>query len=315
MTAPHFKYRGFGLNIGSDIEFPELYPGPGNPEDLRIRELPINDPWFQGLDRDKISYRIDEHQFRLQVPGVGRYTVEGGGLVTASPYPDGDPSAFRMYVLTFAISALLLQRRRFLLHASGIVLDDSVVLFAGESGTGKSTLVHALMKQGHRIFTDDVCAIARDEASGGHLRVHASYPMMKIKADLLQELPQEASAHRIWPDADKYGILFHDRFMPEPMPLKAVVLLAITDDRRGIPPTRIAGVKTFEALSSVTYRRNLIHGIDLQSAHSRLMADIAQATPIYQLLRPAVTDKGAWLTLTVERFLHEWDSASMKQLS
>ena len=78
----------------------------------------------------------------------------------------GDEPVLTTHLASFAISHLLweINRRavecsrddRLLLHAAAAQCDDGVVLLAGNSGVGKSTLVAALVVAGFGYLTDDV---------------------------------------------------------------------------------------------------------------------------------------------------------------
>ena len=41
------------------------------------------------------------------------------------------------------------------LHASSVIIQNSIFAFAGISGTGKSTIAHELVKAGHKLFSDE----------------------------------------------------------------------------------------------------------------------------------------------------------------
>ena len=68
MNPPKFKYRGFGLNIGSDVEFPELFPFDFEAEDVRIDAGPIDDPWFESNAMRPYLQQIDPDRYRCQIP-------------------------------------------------------------------------------------------------------------------------------------------------------------------------------------------------------------------------------------------------------
>ncbi|HEX8632343.1 MAG TPA: hypothetical protein VF755_29645, partial [Catenuloplanes sp.] len=116
----------------------------------------IDVPWLQASEREAL----------LRVDGVGRFHVLDGCVVVVDPV-DGVPAAVLEGWLNGTVAALVLvQRRRFALHASTVRLGGQLVAIAGPSGVGKSTTVCVLAQRGHPVITDDVTVLDIDPAGG-----------------------------------------------------------------------------------------------------------------------------------------------------
>ncbi|HET6448467.1 MAG TPA: hypothetical protein VFG31_05090 [Conexibacter sp.] len=119
---------------------------------------------------------------RLSAPGCGACVVAGDGrAVTYAPAAAGVAEPHRLLLdqaLPFAACAAGLE----CLHASAVACNGRAIALAGVSGTGKSTLAHALARRGAEPLADDVLALETD-ADGG-LLAHAALPRRRLQARL-----------------------------------------------------------------------------------------------------------------------------------
>ena len=303
MNPPTFKYRGFGLKIVSDIEFPELFPDDFDLEDVKIESGPIDDPWFENLAARRVHQRVEPDMFRLQIPDAGRYLVKNGNLIQMEPRGASDPTAFRMYGLTVAFSACLLQRNLMLLHASGIIRAEAVFLFAGASGAGKSTLLARLMQRGHQIFSDDVCILDGRRDEQGRSLAAASYPLLKLDQKGLDRFFPASPRKKLWPDAEKFGVSFREGFNPDALPVKGVVLLEKAPMIAQIEVQELTGLHAFKALSACTYRPGLMSTLDQQKSHARVISGLIDHAGVFMVRRPARSDDGLELVSVIEEVM------------
>jgi hypothetical protein len=286
---PPYRYLGFGLKIASEIEFPELFPGGSGEADLWIRHGMPEDTSFDDHDAHKVWHELLPDRFRLNIPGTGRYLAHSGDTVCFMESPVAELSTARVYVLTVTMAALLMQKGRFLLHASGVVRDGRIHLFMGESGTGKSSLLAELRKRGYVPFTDDVCALTIDAEGEGPVRAHASYPMMKLLPESMRAIedPRYGFEHRIWPDEEKYGQFFHEEFTTEALPIGSIQILKVESGLTGgYSSEKVTGVSGFRLLTEHTYRKQFIREIGLATAHAGLLSRLLSDITVRTLSRP-----------------------------
>ncbi len=71
------------------------------------------------------------------------------------------------------------------LHASAFIFRDHAVALLGPAGSGKSTTVAALAKQGFPILTDDVAALF---SSNGRIEVSPGYPRLRLWPESVKAL-------------------------------------------------------------------------------------------------------------------------------
>ena len=70
-----------------------------------------------------------------------------------------EPGNFFLSVLQVALFRILLRHDLFCTHASGASAGNAGILFSGESNSGKTTLVMALLTEGCKYFSDDMVLI------------------------------------------------------------------------------------------------------------------------------------------------------------
>jgi hypothetical protein len=98
------------LTIHADLLCPELppHPHPASDPDVTIRVLDREATALCPLpDR---RYEVQPGHFRLDVPGVARYSVEDGKRILIEPMADATPEKVRLFLLGSTIGALLYQR-------------------------------------------------------------------------------------------------------------------------------------------------------------------------------------------------------------
>ena len=114
------------------------------------------------------------------------------------------------------------------MHASAIQLDQAAVAFAGETGSGKSTIATWLHQQGYTLLTDDSLLLAADR---GALRVVPSYTGARLWDD--SPVLASISAKKLQllaPGSTKLRLRFDHDSPTRALPLTALLVLTPVDD-------------------------------------------------------------------------------------
>ena len=131
----------------------------------------------------------------------------------------------RLYLLGTCMGVILQQRNTLCLHASGVVFDDQVILFTGESGVGKSTTLSYFYQKGYKVLGDDTLPI---KWINNQPFIVPSAPDIKLWKNSIEalEFGDDSSFKSISPEfPDKFRIRIHNQFERELRPLKKCILL------------------------------------------------------------------------------------------
>lgn len=183
------------------------------------------------------------------------------------------------------------------LHAAGVVLGDTLVLFPNIRRAGKSTLSAALAHQGVEVFSDDVIPVFFDAAGQAFGRAMGAAPRIRLP------LPETvAPDFRDWADSNpgpanrqyKYLDLPNQPQQGRALPLGAFVILDRQDDE--VPP-RLENV-TPDAAMDVLLHQNFTrdrHSADVLSAIARTL----QSRPAHRLVYSEPVEAAAFLVTTL----------------
>lgn len=276
-------YRAFGLTLCSDLDLPELVEDDDSPS-VWITRGEVPERLIDPRPVAAAVFEANRRRFLMRVDGIARFAVEQGRTIIVDRFAQATDEDVRAMLLGVPIGALLHQRGFLALHASAIDTPRGAVLFAGHSGTGKSTLAAAFMARGHRIMSDDLSAIS----VGEHERpmVHPGFPQLKLCADSAARLGHAVGAYRrVRPAVDKFAVPAVAQFTREARPLSAIYVLE-THNR---PETRLeprTGVSRVTTLRTHTFTRRSIASLDLAAAHFLLVSAVARAVPVTAVTRP-----------------------------
>lgn len=280
---PHV-YRVFGLLLETALECPELLPAePGTQPDIRITygDVPM------ALERPVTAtprWQASPGQFLSHQEELGGFLVHDGREIVLQPLPGVRDEALRLYLLGTCLSILMHQRRLFVQHTSGISTARGIVVFAGRSGVGKSTMVSAFLERGYRIVADDMLALALDAQAG--VLALPGFPQVKLMADSAQALGRSVDGlRRVSPGHDKFVSPERNRFDAAPARLHAIYDLSVA----AVPAPLLqplAHTARFNILLDHTWQKATLFGLGVLEWHFQTAARIASLTYAARLTRP-----------------------------
>ena len=116
---------------------------------------------------------------------VDFYLDPGGTIVTARPVPgvlDDTVNYLYQNLVQPLVGSL---RRKFILHASTVVINGAAAIFLAPSGGGKSTLAAYFASQQHRVLSDDSVELNVD---GDGCTIRPGFPSIRLWDDSLDAL-------------------------------------------------------------------------------------------------------------------------------
>ena len=281
---PLNAYCAYGLRIHADLNCPELRPHPqesGDP-DVTIHLLPPSEKALEPAENG--LYEVQPGIFRLSVPGVAQYRVEEGRRIVIEPLADVPLEKVRLFLLGSAMGALLYQRGLFPLHGSAVETPWGAMIFVGTQGAGKSTLAAQFHRQGYRLLSDDVCAVA--PAPDG-LQILPALAQFRLCADAFERLGSPPGGRF---DVDKFLVPMGEGYCPHPVPLRAIHVLRLRDPKTsssGQTPAFdvLSGFDRVQCLLENLYRPHYLKGQGTQGDLMRLAGLIAQKAAMVAVTR------------------------------
>lgn len=251
--------------------------------------------------RTGVLFEASPDEYLLQVPGVARYWVHAGSQVVVDANPGAEPRDVRAFLLGSTVTAVLHQRRRFVLHAGAVVGTNGAVLIAGASGSGKSTLLAALAARGYAVVADDLAAISVPAGTGAPT-VSPSYPRLRLWRDALLRLGRDpAELFQVRASIDKYLVPLPEWDRADPV-VAAVCVLQLTNDDR-VRVLSIDDRDRFALLREHTRLVRVMEGVGMQSEHFAMAARFASAVTMRRVLRPRQAETIAEVLAGVEPLL------------
>lgn len=175
-----YSYRAYGLGIHSEVPLFDM------PVQTVVQDVTIV---REKIDVNSVEVRaafpylkLDAQEAIFAVDGVGRFRVMDGRRIVVDPESDAGERLVQSFLLGNALALLLYQRKRLLLHASVISINQKGVAFLGDSGAGKSSIAAAFLANGHKLLVDDLASI---EVEAGEAWINPGFPSIKLGKDAL----------------------------------------------------------------------------------------------------------------------------------
>lgn len=280
-----YYYWAYGLEIQSEMEFPEMLPHKAETFNLSIRfgrvPLTINGEDF--LKKGRLF--ISPTEYLLHLPICSYYVKEGKEIIIELQ-PGADDKSVRLFLLTNAMAAVLHQRNKVALHSGAVIFQDGLFLICGESGAGKSTTISALQQKGYRVFADDVVVLEKNK--DGQAIAYASYPIIKLWEDSIEKLGMGGinEETKLREHVAKYRRHFHEDFTRQAMPIRQVFILkkdgAVAEPQK----KHLIGVQAFMELQAQLYRSSQYSSSEMKAVLFNSISALAGKIPIQIIHRP-----------------------------
>jgi len=204
--------------------------------------------------------------------------------IEAVPHPGLDAETLEHLLVDQVLPRALSRRGRLAVHASSIEIGDSLALFVGDSGRGKSTLAALLARRGFRLHSDD-CVLIRQ--SGDHVSAISTYPSLRLFDDSTSGVFEGAAPERSAGHAGKSRLALAESAVRIDEGRVAAIFLL---DERGAAGSAIGMVAAPPAQACIELITNSFQ-LDLldpaqASEQLRLAARVATRAPVWRLTYP-----------------------------
>lgn len=279
-----YFYTAYGLGIQSTLPLPELYaPAEAlSNVDITITQGDLSE--FPVENENGSSFHQIPNGHLLYWNTAGRFTVRAGREIIVDALPGVEADLLRLPLLGTVLATALHQRGLLILHGSAVMIGGGVVVFAGSSGQGKSTMTAVLQRRGHQLVTDDIVAVEFDQNQCPH--VWPSFPRIKLWPDAISALgfdPQDHPKINSWVEKRSYQPDLD--FSLNVVPLRAIYFLERGEI--GIEPlcAQTALLETLRNTYLSAFGRPMLG--DTEARQMQQCARIARQVPLHILRRPS----------------------------
>lgn len=277
-------YVVHGLRWRSDFSLPfrSADDGDAHGADVEIRDVGTLSPEDSAGDRRELLVG-DDGVIEIRRPRLGRFRMLSGSRIEVRRRAGVDTRRLLPLIYGQCSGGILWQRGVPVLHGNSVLMGESLVVLAGLSGAGKSTLTMALLRRGHRLYGDELCAFDLD---GEIVRVRPGLPFLKLCDEGLEAFGLDpASCRPVMPGSRKRLVPWEEERAVESRRVDAVILLSAgfhpEVERRPIPETVRAA-----ALSPLWGGRTLPAGAPGWTSMRARCVHLAERLPLHSLTRP-----------------------------
>jgi hypothetical protein len=277
----NYYYKVYGLNIGSELELPELSPVQNIKVDVTIGfgEVPEHLPEVRGSG---VLFEAALNDFLFKFEGIGRYRVQNGSRIIIQPEREALPAEIRLVLLGSSIGALLHQRGMLAIHGSAITDGKQTTILSGPSGVGKSTLAAGLLELGYSVIADDISVIGQNEKQ--HFIVESGIPHLKLWKDVLAHLNKTDDFSKVRPQLEKYRIPIP--VLEEETPSLSKIVILSPSNSTDFSYSEILGRDKFHLLRNTTYRLQFIDKMNKTEVHYRNLSQVVNSVQMFHANRP-----------------------------
>jgi hypothetical protein len=277
----NYYYKVYGLNIGSELELPELSPVQNIKVDVTIGfgKVPEHLPEVRGSG---VLFEAAFNDFLFKFEGIGRYRVQDGSRIIIQPEREALPAEIRLVLLGSSIGALLHQRGMLAIHGSAITDGKQTTILSGPSGVGKSTLAAGLLELGYSVIADDISVIGQNEKQ--HFIVESGIPHLKLWKDVLAHLNKTDDFSKVRPQLEKYRIPIP--VLEEETPSLSKIVILSPSNSTDFSYSEILGRDKFHLLRNTTYRLQFIDKMNKTEVHFRNLSQVVNSVQMFHANRP-----------------------------
>ena len=252
---------------------------------------------FSADDNDNIVKLADDWYFTVPRQGLFLmrcsefyFEISNGSMIVVDTRgrPADDPT-LTTFILGSAFGVIGMQRDVIPIHGAAVAAGNAATIITGFTGSGKSAILSALVKEGYRYLADDVCFVLTD---AGKPFVCASYPQRKVAAASARELGEDVSGAAIVKESEKekYSIRRPSEWCSDKLPLQCIVEIVpgVRENNPVFSPEirRVSGHASLGMVLRNRYRVQFANTIGVPPDRMKRLLEITSSVSSFQIVRP-----------------------------
>lgn len=277
-----YKYFFYGIGVVSEVKLYHLELYTGDREDVKIHYGDADND-IKAYLRNGINSTMSENRVWF-INDIGIFVIRNGNEILVEQKEETSEDDVASFVLGWCIAFLFQQRGIPAIHCSALEMGDSVVLIAGNSGAGKSTIALGLQQRGYRYLVDDIAMVDIQN----DMCIQPAFPMQKVCRNLAETMDSEA-LYYVNEKKDKFAYRNLDNFCAEPRKLSAIFLLNkyVGSD---VIYEKLSGVKKWNSIMKHLFLRDAYMALGMPKEEINRCLEIAGRVEVYEVNRPEDRD-------------------------
>ncbi len=272
------------MSASAPVNTSEAFQLPSFLSRVRIKAGPVPRS-LANVSAEGVLWQVTDRRFLLHIPDVAGYLVEDGQAITIDCRSGADEDTVNRFLCMAPLAALLYQRNTLALHSAVVADSRGAVLLAGDSASGKSTLLAVLLQRGWMMLSDELAAITHAD---GDWWVWPTTPRIRLWHDAAEKL----DAKKIGPvrkDGAWQTICAISNFTDKPQPLRGIYWLTV-HNREYIDINALEALEKFRAIGILSYNSHIADALFDRHEYLRTAGELANCIPVRHLRRP----RGRW---------------------
>ena len=299
-SSSTWHYSAFGLRFDSAVAIRSFAEAPPGPADVVVR-------WGQvptSLDDASVrfpAFEASQHTLLLKTGSRLRLLIRDGCEIVVDGYTVSNHDHLELWLISSAVAAILHQRGLLALHASAVLVGNELVVFTGDRGAGKSTLMSALAQRGFPCVADDILAISWSPDPGTPPQAFVGLTQARLWRESASLLGVDVhGCPKVAPAIDKHLVTW-PAASPAPYPIRAIYRLC-AEQEGPLEVSALSPLRAVEALVANVYRPGIARALGCNQRIFEGASAVARHASVVQVRRPSKVDT---LAPIVTRVLHD----------
>jgi len=307
-----YQYSVFGIHIISEMELKALIPAKNEhpTQKIYVKWGKVEKP-KPDLPNTKYAKNtiINPSFFYLILKDVAEFhlTKKNDNVlhIDIEVHDENELNMVFTWLYGSLITAALMMLDRFALHSSGVLVNDKVHIFCGESGIGKSTIAAQLTAKGYPLFTDDKCVLNWNEANKQFV-AQPSLQIIRLWKDASDKIENASFLNdktEVTGRVEKYQYqLENETISQTPKVLAQINIISEVVENASLSIEEITGMEKLNYLIEQTHRKGYIKHLGKTKVHWQFLSQLVNQVPVYCINRPQNTSIENFVTF-VEKHL------------
>lgn len=283
-------YQIFGLTVASDYELEEAYPiEPTDQVEVTIVQEDMADEYKNPTEMEiKKGFghirHIEKDWTCVRYVKNGTFIMSNGNKIAYYLFEGYDKVYVNQLMLCYCMTVIALQRKRLIIHGSGIYYKGKTLIISGNSGAGKSSLASEIMGRNHLQMADDQVVI---DIEDNRAVAYPAFPIRKLCADTVEKLnvPKERLIPMPDLEQEKYGLILKDEYYNQKAELGGMVILQVGE----VSEPEIKEITGSEKLKYITgnfFRKEAYEVNGFPPELFMKTVTVANQMPVFVITRP-----------------------------